>query len=77
MLLWGKVHSAYFQTSSAPRFRKLRRAAGISPEDLAAQGEEFLLYMTQSFLHAPDTPMAFPDPPGTAPEQGYAPEAAP
>lgn len=86
VFLWLEVHSAYFQTSSALLFSKLRRVAGISQEDLDARGEEFLLYMTQSFLHDPDNPMMFPeDPPGAdirstvfvPVEQGLEPAAPP
>lgn len=38
VLLWVAVHSTYFQTSSTLLFSRLCRAAGISPEDLAAGG---------------------------------------
>lgn len=63
---WLEMESAWFQTGCTPLYTRLRRAAGISPEDLEAQGEAFALYLFQSFPEDPENPMTQPIPP--APE---------
>lgn len=59
---WLEMESAWFQTGCTPLFARLRRAAGISPEDLEAQGEAFALYLFQSLPQDPENPMTQPVP---------------
>ena len=54
--------SVYFHCASPLLFARLCRAAGISPQDLAARGDEFALYMMNSFPEDPDNPLFDPSP---------------
>lgn len=55
-LLILERHSVYFSCTNNLLYSRLRRASGISLQELEARGAEFCDYMTQSFLDDPDNP---------------------